>query len=396
MITPTARMSHLSCFYLATLDARIREMQAQGIDVIRMDVGSPDLPPPQHIIDALAGSAAKPDRHGYQPHNAKRELREAWASMYLREYGVEIDPDHEIMPLLGSKEGIFNLTQAFIQPEDIALVPDPGYVTYSRAALFAGGQVYNMPLLADHQYLPDLSAIPKDVLQKAKLMWLNYPNNPTAAIANLDYFKRVVDLALEYEILICHDAAYSLVTFDGEKPLSLLQVPNARQVAVEFNTLSKSHNMAGWRVGVVVGEENSIRTLYRLKTNVDSGHFLAIMEAAVVALTGDQSWIHTRNQVYEHRRDVLIEGLISLGLIPQVSQASIYVWARVPIVWSSQDFTMAALENAHISMTPGNFFGSHGEGYMRIALTATDERIRLAMERLKEWMEDDPTFSHRR
>lgn len=376
------RMAHLSPHFFATLSQRLAVLQVEGRDVIRLDEGSPDLPPAHHIIEALQHSASKDDAHSYQPHRGTRALRAAWAEMYQRQYGVMLDPETQITPLLGSKEGIFHLSLTYVEAGDLVLVPDPGYITYTRGTLVAGGDIYPMPLLPERDFLPDFDAIPPDVFRRAKLMWLNYPNNPTAAVANEAFFARAVALAEEYGFLLCHDAAYMQVAFDGERPPSLLEVPGAQQVAVEFNSLSKSHNMAGWRTGALLGNEQVIRALYTLKTNADSGHFLPILEASTVALQGDQTWLVERNEIYRRRRDAVVSGLRALGLPVRAPRASLYVWSPVPAGWSSVDFTLAALERAAVSLTPGSVFGAGGEGYMRIAITVSLERIQEAMDRL--------------
>jgi LL-diaminopimelate aminotransferase len=387
MIPTARRMQHLTPHFFASHGERVRTLQSQGVDVIRLDEGAPDLPPANFIIEALNRSAVLPDRHSYQPHSGSLQLRQAWTGMYKRVYNVELDPDRQVIPLMGSKEGIFHLSLAYIDAGDLALAPDPGYVTYTRGALFAGGDVYAMPLLAERAYLPDLEAIPAEVLSKAKLLWLNYPNNPTAATATLEFFAQAVELAHTYDLLLCHDAAYTQVTFDGRPAPSLLQVPGASQVAVEFNTLSKSHNMAGWRTGAVLGNSEALGVLYRLKTNADSSHFLPIFEASIAAMNGDQAWLQIRNQTYRQRRDVVIADLSRLGLHARKPQASLYVWSPVPQGWSSVEFVGAALENARVSLTPGTVFGAGGEGFVRIALTAPVARLEEAMDRLKEWMD---------
>jgi LL-diaminopimelate aminotransferase len=380
-----SRMAHLSPHFFATLSARLQELQAQGRDIIRLDEGAPDLPPAGHILEALHRCASRLDTHGYQPHRGPRPLREAWAGMYWREYGVALDPESEIIPLLGSKEGIFHLSLAYVEPGDMVIVPDPGYVTYTRGALVAGGEVYRMPLLPDRGYLPDLEALPEQVLHRAKLMWLNYPNNPTAAVANLEFFTQAVNLASRYGFLLCHDAAYMQVAFDGEQPPSLLQAPGAKEVSVEFNTLSKSHNMAGWRTGALLGNAQAVRTLFTLKTNADSSHFLPIFEASTAALTGDQSWLVERNEIYRQRRDVVVTGLRRMSLDVPTPRASLYVWSPIPAGWDCASFVTAALEQAGVSLTPGTVFGPGGEGFFRISITASLERLQQAMDRLGEW-----------
>lgn len=382
------RMQHLQTHFFAALNGRVAALQVAGRDVIRLDEGSPDLPPAAHIIEALERSARQPDRHGYQPHRGTPALRQAWAQMYRREYGVELDPESEVLPLLGSKEGIFHLALAVIEARDIVLAPDPGYITYTRGTLAAGGEIYKLPLLQEVNYLPNLDFIPADVLRRARMLWLNYPNNPTAAVAPPAYFESVVAFARQHNLLLCHDAAYAQVAFDGYKPPSLLQAPGAKEIAVEFNTLSKSHNMAGWRAAAAVGSPQALQALYTLKTNADSGHFLPVMEAAVAALTGDQSWLAGRNEIYRQRRDVVLAGLRAVGMIAAEPRASLYVWAPLPAGWDrSAEFCAAALEGAGVSFTPGTVFGGAGEGYIRISITASQERLEEAMRRLREWME---------
>jgi LL-diaminopimelate aminotransferase len=306
--------------------------------------------------------------------------------MYRSAYGVDLDPESEVLPLLGSKEGIFHLPMAAINPGDIVLIPDPGYVSYTRGALFAGGQPVYFPLQRERGYMPDFDAIPDEVAHKAKLLWLNYPNNPTAAVVTLEAFSQAVEFARRYRLLLCHDAAYTQVTFDGFHAPSVLEVPGAKEVAVEFNTLSKSHNMAGWRVGVAAGNPQVLRNLYILKTNQDSGHFLPVLEAATEAMCSDQTWLAGRNAVYCQRRDVAIQGLRALGLDVDIPLASIYVWSPVPSGWNSSDFARLALEEAQVSLTPGSFFGKGGEGFVRISITAPVERIAEAMFRLERWL----------
>ncbi len=380
------RMQALPAHFFASLIARISALQAKGLDVIRLDEGAPDLPPPPPVIQALNSSAEDPTHHSYQPHRGTRNLREAWATMYRHAYDVGLDPETEILPLLGSKEGIFHLPMAIINPGDTVLVPEPGYITYTRGTLFAGGEPVYFPLIPERGYLPDLEAIPVETAYKAKMMWLNYPNNPTTGVATLEFFAEVVEFAKRYDLVLCHDAAYTQVTFDSHRAPSLLEIPGAKEVVVEFNTLSKSHNMAGWRVGAALGNAQLLRNLYTLKTNLDSGHFLPVLDAAIEAMCGDQSWLGDRNKIYRQRRDVALQGLRGIGLKAETPRASIYVWSAVPEGWSSEDFASAALEGAHVSVTPGTVFGDAGEGYMRISLTAPVERISQAMSRLERWL----------
>jgi len=371
--------------YGALIDTKISAMKAEGRDVILLDIGSPDLPPAPHILEALVHSANQPSHHGYQSCNGTPALRQAWAGMYKRIFDVELDPETEIVPLLGSKEGIFHLTQVCVDHDEVVLVPDPGYPAYARDTLFAGGEVVYTNLLEEHGYLPDLYNIPPTIADRAHLLWLNYPNNPTAATASLEFFATAVAFAKEYEILLCHDAAYSQVIFDGYKAPSILQIPGAKDVSVEFNSLSKSHNMAGWRVGVVAGNPKVLEALRKLKPDIDNGLFLPIMDAAVAALTGDQGWLKERNEVYRKRRDLVVQGLRKLGLPTTCPKASIYVWAPIPEGWTSLNFTETVLERTGVSLTPGSLYGAQGEGYIRISLGAPIKRIAEGMERLTDW-----------
>lgn len=379
------RMQALPAHFFASLSARVSALQSQGLDVIRLDEGAPDLPPEPWIIHALARSATNPSHHSYQPHRGTPQLRQAWASMYRNAYGVEIDPESEVLPLLGSKEGIFQLAMATINPGDVVLVPDPGYITYTRGTLFAGGEPVYFPLIRERGYLPDFDAIPAEIARQAKVIWLNYPNNPTTAVAKLEVFSRAVDFARQYGLLVCHDAAYTQVTFDGFHAPSLLEVSGAKEVGVEFNTLSKSHNMAGWRVGAALGNAQVLRNLFTLKTNLDSGHFLPVLEAAAEAMCGDQSWLLGRNEIYRQRRDLAVQGLRAMGLQADLPLASIYVWSTVPEGYSSVDFVSTVLEKTQVSLTPGTVFGLGGEGYVRVSLTAPIERIAEALARLERW-----------
>jgi LL-diaminopimelate aminotransferase len=383
MKTSSERMKTFPDHFFAGLDSKIREMRAEGKEVIRLDVGSPDMPPADHIIAALNRSAARADHHGYQSYLGPQALREAWAETYQRLYGVKLDPDTEIIPLMGSKEGIFNLMMAIIDPGDVVLIPDPGYLTYDRAALFGGGKPFYLPLVAGNDYLPEMG----QVIAKAKMLWLNYPHNPTGAEANLAYFTRVVSFARQHNLLLCHDAAYTRVTFDGYSAPSLLQVPGAKDIAVEFNTLSKSHNMAGWREGVAVGNRRALESLYTLKTNIDSGQFLPIMDAATAALTGDQAWLEERNEIYRQRRDLIVRALRSSGLQPRVPLGSLYIWCPVPPEFTEVNFVTMLLEQSGVSLTPGTIFGANGEGFVRISLAASTDKIKEAMQRMTDLMQ---------
>jgi LL-diaminopimelate aminotransferase len=377
------RVVNLPPYVFAQVGRRIRELVAEGKDIIRLDIGSPDLPPPDFILEELYRSTRVPTHHGYGGYYGTPELRQAMATYYENRFGVKLDPEKEVAPLIGSKEGIANAALAFVDPGESVLVPDPGYPTYRMGTLLAGGVPAVVPLQPEKDYLPDLEEIPENLARSARILWLNYPNNPTGAIAPLEFLERVVDFARAYDILVCHDNPYCDVVYDGYVAPSILQVQGARDVALEFNSLSKTYNMAGWRVAMAVGNGTAVEALARTKTQIDSGIFRAIQDASVVALTGDQSWIEDRNEIYRERRDLILETLQSLGLQAKKPLASLYVWAALPEGTSSVDFAKLLLEEAGISVAPGSAFGTFGEGYIRVSVGMDTERIREAMERLK-------------
>lgn len=382
VIVPAGRLAQLPPYFFHKLNARIAELQAAGRDVIRMDAGSPDLPPAAHIIEALERSARDPGHHGYQSYNGTPAYRDAWRQFYQRRFGVQLAPD-EVTLVIGAKEGIFNLSQALLDPEDVVLLPDPGYAPYAAGARFAGAQPVTMPLLEENGYLPDLNAIPDSIWRRARLLWLNYPNNPTGAVAPLSFFEQVIARAREYGVVVAHDAPYTEITYDGYVAPSILQVPGADDVAIEFHSMSKTYNMGGWRLGAAVGNTTVIRALSTLKSNIDSGTFRGLLDAGVAALTGDQTWIEARNAHYRRRRDLAVTALSAAGLEVRVPQAAIYVWARLPA--GSDDVAWAAdlLERAAVSLTPGSIFGAAGRGYIRLSLCLPDVRLVEAMERIK-------------
>ena len=325
---PIHHIDKLESNFFAAVNEKIAQLKSAGADVIRLDIGSPDMPPAPHILEALTQAVYLPENHGYQNHRGTPTLRKAWATMYQREFGVHLDPENEIQPLLGSKEGVFHLSLALLKPGDVVLVPDPGYQTYAQGALFARADPFIIPLLSQNNYLPDLSVIPLEILSKTKIMWLNYPNNPTAATAPMEFLVEAVEFCRTHQILLCHDAAYTRVTFDGYQAPSILEIPGAKEVAIEFNTLSKSHNMAGWRSGVAAGQKAALASLLHIKSHADSGHFLPVIEASIAALTGEQSWTVERNSVYQERRDVTIQALREMGFPIQAPDASLYIWCQ--------------------------------------------------------------------
>jgi LL-diaminopimelate aminotransferase len=377
------RLANLPPYPFARWETHVVKARQSGLDVIRLDIGDPDLPPPDEVIETLCQSAHRPDVHGYPGYRGIPPLRQAIADYYGRRFGVELDPDSQVLPLIGSKEGIVNMALACLDPGDVALVPDPGYAPYALGALLAGAEVHTFPLLAEHGFLPDLDAISAEVADRAVLMWLNYPNNPTGATADLDFLAQAVDFARRHGILLCHDAPYCDVVYDGYAAPSVLQIPGAAEVAVEFNSLSKTANMAGWRIGMAVGNSEAIAALAQVKSNVDSGIFRPLQEAAVQALAVPPEWIATRNAVYQERLDALMAGLSTAGMKAVRPRAALYVWAQTPPGWaSSEAFALALLERTGVALAPGSFFGPAGEGYVRLSVTAPLERIHEAMERV--------------
>jgi LL-diaminopimelate aminotransferase len=384
MIRIADRVKNLPPYIFAKVEKQIAEQQAKGTDVINLGIGSPDLAPPKFITDALYESALKPGNHGYAGYYGTPALRQAIAHYYRNRFGVELDPVNEVRPLIGSKEGLANMALAFIDNGDLALASDPGYPTYRMGAEMAGGGFYSMPLREENDWLVDFEEIPADVAARAPIMWLNYPNNPTGAVAPKEFLARAIEFAREYDILICYDNPYCDLTFDGYVAPSILELPGAKEVAVEFNSLSKTYNMAGWRVGMVVGNAEAIDALTVIKTNIDSGIFRPIQDAATVALTGDQSWLAERNLIYQRRRDVILEWLPSIGMIAETPKGGLYVWAKVPEGRKADDLALQLLEQAGVWITPGTAFGDYGDGYMRISICISEERLREAGERLSK------------
>lgn len=376
------RVVNLPVYLQAEAKRRIAEMQARGVDVIDLGIGNPDLPTPDFIVEALYQAARDPSNHGYPNYYGIPELRQAFAHYYARRFGVSLDPETEVVPLIGSKEGLVHLTNVLCNPGDVVLVPDPAYPVYRIAAILAGADIYPVPLLEENSYLPDLEAIPTWVLERARLLWLNYPNNPTAAIANLSFYERVVNFAKEYNLVVASDNAYADVCFDGYLAPSFLQAKGAKEVGVEFYSLSKTYNMAGWRVGAVVGNAEVVQAVARVKTNVDSGIFTPIQYAAVAALEGDQSWVAERNRIYQRRRDRVLEALQTAGIYAPIPKAGLYIWGNVVGRYTSMEFCLRLLEETGVWLTPGSGFGEQGEGYFRLSLSAPDERLDEAVRRL--------------
>ncbi len=381
-LVESERLRLLPPYLFAEIDRLKAELIAGGADVINLGVGDPDLPTPSHIIERLAQTARDPANHQYPSYSGMNDFRLSVVKWCKRRFGVELDPLSEVLTLIGSKEGLAHLPLAFIDPGDLALVPSPAYPVYHVATMFAGGESWFMPLIEKNGFLPDLDAIPPAVAERARLMFINYPNNPTGATAGRDFYERVVRFAEQYGIIVCHDAAYSEVAFEGYRPMSFLEVPGAKEVGVEFHSLSKTYNMTGWRLGFAVGDRNVIGALGRIKSNIDSGAFNAVQWAGIAALEGDQGPVADMQNIYRERRDILIAGLKKAGLNPQIPKATFYVWCPNPPGCSSTDFTSLLLREAGIVTTPGSGFGDPGEGYVRMALTVPAERIREAVERI--------------
>jgi len=379
------RVEQLPPYLFAEISRKIAEKRAQGADIITFAVGDPDMPTPSHIIDALVEAARDPANHRYPESEGMPELRRAIAGWYERRFGLSFDPDKEVLALIGSKEGIAHVPLCFIDPGDVALVPDPSYPVYSVATMFAGGECHFLPLREENDFLPDFAKVPAEVTERAKMLWLNYPNNPTGAVADLAFFEEAVAFAKRYDIAVCHDGPYSEIAFDGYRPVSFLQTPGARDVGIEFHSLSKTYNMTGWRVGMAVGNARMIDALRRVKSNLDSGIPQAIQRMAIAALTGPQECVAEHNAVYQRRRDRVVEALRSLGLRVRPPKASLYVWARVPEGFTSASFAERLLDDLAVVVTPGSGYGQQGEGYVRLSLTVADERLEEGLRRLAGW-----------
>jgi LL-diaminopimelate aminotransferase len=379
------RIENLPPYFYVEISKKIAEKKAKGEDIITFAIGDPDMPTPPHIIDRLCQAAQDPANHRYPETEGLPELRQAIAGWYKKRFGVSLDANSEVLPLIGAKEGIAHIALCFIDPGDIALVPDPGYPVYSISTILAGGEPYYMPLLDENGFLPDLDAIPDDVLKRARLLWINYPNNPTGAVADLDFFNKVVEFARQHDLAICHDGPYSEVAFDGYQPVSFMEADGAKEVGVEFHSLSKSYNMTGWRVGMVVGNAEMIDALKRVKSNLDSGIPQAIQYAAIEALTGAQDCIQKHNAIYQRRRDLVIDMLNSLGLEAKPPKAGLYIWAKVPQGYTSADLATDLLEKVGVVVTPGVTYGKNGEGYIRLSLTISDAGLVRGLSRLSGW-----------
>jgi LL-diaminopimelate aminotransferase len=382
-IKPAARLGLLPPYLFAELDRLKREVQQKGVDVISLGIGDPDLPTPSHIVDALRRTAEMPTNHRYPDYQGLDRFREAASRWYRRRFDVTLNPATEVCALIGSKEGIANFPVAVVDPGDIVLIPDPGYPVYYSGTVFNSGEAYFMPLRKENAFLPDLAAIPPEVARRAKLMWLNYPNNPTAATAEPEFFRRAIRFCLENNIILAHDIAYSEIAYDGYRAPSVLQFEGSHECAIEFHSLSKTYSMTGWRVGFAVGNDQLVGALGKVKTNVDSGVFQAVQEAAITALDSGDEKLREYCAIYQQRRDLTVAALRALGLECDVPRATFYLWAVVPKGYTSVSFTERVLKETGVVITPGSGFGKSGEGYVRFSLTVPSERLNEAVERIK-------------
>jgi LL-diaminopimelate aminotransferase len=379
-----SRIEKLPPYLFAVQAKRLADLRAKGVSIINFGMGDPDVPTPDYLVDAMCEAVRRNANARYPDYFGKRALREAIAAWYGGRFGVELDPDTEVLPLIGSKEGIANVALAFVDPGEAALVSDPAYPVYKFGTLMADGVVRTLPLTEENGWLPDLEALEPALCNEVNVLWLNYPNNPTGAVADLEFFDRVVHWAKRHDVIVAHDNPYSDVTYGGYRPPSFLEAPGAPEVGIEFNSLSKTYSMAGYRIGMVVGNADIIEVLGRIKTNIDSGIYGAIQDTAVAALTGDQSWIPERNMIYEHRRDKLCEALEKIGVRAPKPKASLYIWGRVPGGYTSKSFADFLLERTGIAVTPGSSYGAQGEGYVRLSITVADDEVDEACRRMEQ------------
>ncbi|MDE2668974.1 MAG: LL-diaminopimelate aminotransferase [Chloroflexota bacterium] len=379
------RVEELPPYLFAQISKVIAAKKAQGIDVITFGIGDPDLPTPPNILDRLHRAADNPLNHRYPESEGLPELRQAISGWYERRFETSFDPERECLALIGSKEGIAHMALTLIDPGDVALATDPGYPVYEIGTMFAGGVTIKLPLTRESEWKPDLDAIPEDLAAKAKVLWLNYPNNPTAAVADVAFFEKVVAWAKEYDVSICHDNPYCDVAYDGYRPISIFQVPGARDVAIEFNSWSKIYNMTGWRIGMAVGNGELVDALMRVKSNIDSGIPQAIQEMAIEAVEGPQDVIDEHNAIYQRRRDRIVEAVRKMGLEVDPPKASLYVWAKLPDGITSGDFAARLIDECAVVVTPGRGYGLNGEGYVRLSVTTPDDQVEEGCQRMEDW-----------
>ena len=379
------RMNRVPPYLFVQISRKIAEKKAQGIEVISFGIGDPDVPTPDYVIDALGEASHDAPNHRYPESEGLPEFREGVAEWYLRRFGVDLDPEKEVISLIGAKEGIGHVAVCFLDAGDFALVPDPGYPVYAMGTLFAGGESYMLPLTRENDWLPDLDSIPDDIGDRAKLLWLNYPNNPTGAVADLGYYSKAIKFAGKHNIAVMHDACYTEVAYDGYRPPSFLQADGAKDIGIEFHSLSKSYNMTGWRIGMAVGNAEMIDALLTVKSNLDSGVPQAVQHMAIEAMKRPLDSVDNRNAVYQARRDRIVPILKSMGMKVESPKAGLYIWAGVPEGYSSAGFAEKLLEDTDVLMIPGGNYGAAGEGYVRLSITLQDELIDKALDRISGW-----------
>lgn len=381
---PSKRLDRIPPYLFAEIDRKIDEAKAKGIDVLSLGIGDPDTPTFPHIVDIMHEQINDPSTHNYPPYQGTKDFRQACIKWMKNRFNADLDADSETVALIGSKEGIAHVFFAFVDPGDYTLVPDPGYPVYANGTYLAGGEPYFMPIGPENNYMPDLDAIPEEVAKKAKLMFLNYPNNPTGAVSSLEYFKKVLEFAKKYDILICHDQAYCEMTYDGYVAPSFFQIEGAKDYCIEFFSHSKTYNMTGWRIGWACGGEKFITPLKTIKNNIDSGAFKAVQTAGIAALETPQAKIDELNAMYTRRRDIILDGLRELGWEIDTPKATFYMWLPVPKGFTSGEFAQIMLDKAAIVVPPGNGYGANGEGFFRIAITTGENRLKEAIERMKK------------
>ncbi len=382
-VRTASRIEHLPPYLFAEIDRKKAEKVAQGIDVISLGIGDPDTPTPDHIVDVMAEAIRNPENHQYPSYYGAKRYRDAAAQWMKNRFDVDVDPDDETVALIGSKEGLAHIFLAFVDPGDYTLVPGCGYPVYHTGGILAGGKSHFMPMTEENNFLADFESTPPEILAKAKMMFLSYPNNPTSAIATPEYFDKAIAFAKKHDLLLIHDNAYCEIGFDGYEPISLMERPGAKEVAIELFSCSKAYNMTGWRVAFAVGNSMAIKALGTVKSNIDSGVFTAVQDAAIEALLGPQDRVHELVEMYQHRRDLVIEGLAKIGLKAHPCKGTIFVWVKVPEGYDSAGFATKVLEEANVIIAPGNAYGPSGEGYIRISLATPDDRLIEALARIE-------------
>ena len=379
------RVENLPPYLFVEISRKIAERKARGEDVVSFGIGDPDIPTPSHIIERLCKEARVPANQRYPESEGLPELRKTIANWYQKRFSVSLDPEKEVAPLIGSKEGIAHIALCLLNPGDTALITDPGYPVYSIGTNLAGGRPYYLPISPGNNFLPELDRIPENILEKTKVLWLNYPNNPTGAVADIQFFNKAVEFAKKHDICICHDGPYSEVSFDDYTPISFLQAEGAREVGIEFHSFSKTYNMTGWRIGMAVGNSTVINALKTMKSNLDSGIPQAIQYAAIEALTGPQNCIKEHNAIYQRRRDLIVDTLNKMGLEAKPPKASLYIWAKVPKGFNSVEFANDLLDKVGVVVTPGIGYGRNGEGYVRLSVTIPDASLLKWLSRMAQW-----------